>query len=558
MVKIKRVGASRRHVDGMAVLLIATIAVLFSALQVPLAAANPDAVAALDPTAGGRVPAHRRHEYRHSLRRPFNLRVPGTPPSAAGELPHYSVHGTAAVLPGDDPRALRVVPGVPLARGLVRSARALFDDSTTGSQLRAAQGWEMVAALRIDPSDATRAAAAAGHGLGDMPQAGIGAALWVTSTPVEVMTDELAHEGVAGAFAVPSPHDGLRVSLEPVPTRDHPGRVRIAAELSFQMAGQVVDLGACMRDFRDRTGAPPLIAVAYRARTLTVHTDLSGTGKQFTSCVSHDHVDLPRRGGFVAVSAQNGKTDRADIVDLYALDVYSLDPPPKTARKPDPAVNPMNPDLPMVDASSVSYIPPALDQKTVDHIHEIEAKVRALKQQLEDAATAAAASNRPAPGAAAAAPESGHKVDGASIAAEAYIVEAMIKKVEDRVTEASAEIATIKASLNDVRDHMVRRIAHMEAALRSYHAALESKLGSMAQLADTRHADNLRGHQDTVATIRVAIDDAVRAAELRAAQQASGAGTTVMVVIGLLGALGAAATGYTKWAKRDDGFKKFL
>ncbi|KAJ3364676.1 hypothetical protein GGF32_001315 [Allomyces javanicus] len=556
MVKIKRAGASWR-LDGQAVLLVATVALILAAFQVPLAVADPDAVAALDPTAGGRVPAHRRHEYRHSLRRPFNLRLPGTPPGTAGELPHYSVHGSAAVLPGDDPRALRVVPGTPLARGLVRSTRALFDDSAAGSQLKAAQGWEMVATLRIDPSDATRAAAAAGHGFGDMPQAGIGAALWVTSTPVEVMTDELAREGVSGAFAVPSPHDGLRVSLEPVPTRDHPGRVRIAAELSFQVAGQVVDLGACMRDFRDRTGAPPLIAVAYRVRTLTVHTDLSGTGKQFTSCVSHDHVDLPRRGGFVAVSAQNGKTDRADIVDLYALDVYSLDPPPKMARKPDPAVNPMNPDLPMVDASSVSYIPPALDQKTVDHIHEIEAKVRALKQQLEDTATAAAANNRPAP-AAAVASGSGHKVDGASIAAEAYIVESMIKKVEDRVTEATVEIASIKASLNEVRDHMVRRIAHMEAALRSYHAALESKLGSMAQLADTRHADNLRGHQDTVATIRVAIDDAVRAAELRAAQQASGAGTTVMVVIGVLGALGAAAAGYTKWAKRDEGFKKFL
>ncbi|KAI9188057.1 hypothetical protein H9P43_002448 [Blastocladiella emersonii ATCC 22665] len=433
------------------------------------------------------LPQH--HEYKHSLRRPFWVTAPNATDTEK-VIPHFRAEG--GTVPGPAGLTLRLVPAVPRARGLVASTRPLrgaqdgsgvadpareggrLDDPT--SMLAVSRGWEAVLTMRVTPSPVALAAATGGK-IDSNALPGIGMAVWLTSTPIALAAPD-ARDGVE--FGVPKDaYDGLRIAIQPVPSAAFPGRVLISGQVAFQLAGQIVTLGSCTADLRT-ADSPVTLSIMYvdRDRELSVWVDPSATNKGYTSPCFRRKIELPPRGGYLALSAANGELDRTDDMDVLALDVYALDAPP---RPPKTAM------------SAITYDPAKdgkVDNKTRDHIAEIEALMQKLRAKTDDAAlrlaesnaklNAAMSSSPAAPASPLVPPPTG---GAAAATADLSRLESAINRIETQLATLSRAVDSLAAQ-NRETDRRAESAADRD---REWRASLDSRLGLTERALDHRY-----------------------------------------------------------------------
>ncbi|KAI9224861.1 hypothetical protein BC828DRAFT_279426 [Blastocladiella britannica] len=479
-----------------------------------------------------------RHEYRHSLRRPFYVHPPalmanGTTAGSAGHhtnpddaeddpttrvLPYFAPYGAAG--PGPADLSLRLVPAVPRARGAVVSTIALRPDPSLahdGSALPhgVGKGWEVRLAFKMAPNPNALQAAVTGRA-SSAAVPGVGLAVWLTSIPVSGTGPQAS--GNFGAEQVP--FDGLQISVMPEPSALHPNRVRIEGLVAFEMAGQKINLGSCVADLR-KPDSEAAISILYldESQELEVWTDATGVhlAPAWEACM-RTIIQLPTRGGFLAVTAANGEMDRTDDIDITALDVLAYDPPAKPPR----AIK--------TGTSSIKWTPP--DEKTKEHIHDIEEKVHKLQQdsdnrRLQDAlakanAKAAGSSDTSAAGPGGAASVfSPSPLAGSATAGTLIGIDAQIKQLSADLAALRAATAASAASSSSNTGSTLSSVVSIAGFnpgdLVSWQRSMDARLDRLESTLSLRHADLLAQ--------LTAIEKAVGATVASAASVAPGTAT---------------------------------
>ncbi|KAK3836622.1 MAG: legume-like lectin family-domain-containing protein [Linnemannia elongata] len=228
---------------------------------------------------------NRRYDYKQSLKKPFTYN---------GAMPFWGNHGNSFVASD----FVRLSPSVPGLKGSVwRQAPNEYKE------------WEVEFQFKA---------------FGQGQVGGKGLAFWYTQ--------ERAIDG--NVFGSKDQWKGLGVFLDtadPANQRNNPVIYGIMNDgtkpFPANPTANTNSFGGCLRDYKN-THLPVVVRVSYINGVLKVSTDTHSRGKKMIPCFEQKDLDLPV-GYHFGLSAQAADHGNPDDHDLYAFEVYEVNPPKK-------------------------------------------------------------------------------------------------------------------------------------------------------------------------------------------------------------------------------------